>query len=110
MSAVRLRTSALIDSASDLTCVTTTIVQQLGLPFQTTRPTQGVGGQVVADIYLASFAILTPTGVDFVVRPSLPVMELTAPPAGFEVIVGLDVLRDLLLVLAGPAGTFTLAD
>jgi hypothetical protein len=103
--------TALIDSASDITCIATRIVQHFGLPLLQQTRTHSIAGSVQVNLYEVSLSVLRPRpgGVLFT-SEQLVVMELPQPPDAAEVLIGLDVLRQLLTMLDGPAGTFTLGD
>jgi hypothetical protein len=103
--------TALIDSASDVTCIATRIVQHLGLPLLLGTTTHSIAGSVQVNLYEVSLSVLRPgPGRALFTSDQLVVMELPQPPDAAEVLIGLDVLRQMLTMLDGPGGTFTLAD
>jgi len=53
-------------------------------------------------------SIFGPGGILFT-HPELTVMELRTPLDGFDVLVGLDMLPECMLILNGPQKQFTLA-
>ena len=102
----------LIDTGTDVTCVSSRILRQLGLNTPAVRTTTqtAIGGSA-ASLFEASVNVLdvsTPWGPKLVI-PDLLVMEITAPLASFEVLIGLDILLTAQLQLNGPAREFTLA-
>jgi hypothetical protein len=104
--------NGLIDSGSDVTCVASRVVQQLRLPMFRRTSTHSIAGSVPVKLYEVSLGILRPpgTGGSLFALDQLVVMELAQPPDAAEVLVGLDVPRQLLVILNGQAGAFTLGD
>jgi hypothetical protein len=104
-----VQVQALIDSASDLTCLDPQIIRRLGLTQSTTRSTQSFSGSASVGIYEASLSIRHPAGGFVLVLSQLLVMDMPQQ-LPFDALLGLDVLRQLHLLLDGPAGDFTLGD
>ena len=99
----------LIDTGNDVTGVSLSILQQLGVPPIVQATTHGVGGSVSINLYRVSLHILDArdTTLPWIAHPTLVVMELpTSIP--FDVLIGLDILRACKLFLDGPGGQFTL--
>jgi hypothetical protein len=102
----------LIDTGTDVTCVTSSIVQLLGLSPVQTHVSHTVAGPIKVNLYEVSLGLprMGNLPASLLVLEQLTVMELTQPPANLDVLLGLDVLAHLLIVLDGPRGEFTLAD
>jgi hypothetical protein len=106
---VQLR--ALIDTGADLTSVVDAAVGPLGLlplgPFAVNT----ANGLTIVNRYAVSLTLLAPPGrpPQHLTRQNMPVIGMANAPIGFDAIVGMDLLRDCLLVVDGPAGQFTLA-
>jgi hypothetical protein len=101
----------LIDTGTDVTCVASRILRQLGLNIPAVRTTtQTAVGGTAANLFEASVNVLdvaNPSGPKLV-SPDMLVMEIPAPLANFEVLIGLDILLTAQLHLDGPAREFTL--
>jgi hypothetical protein len=99
----------IIDTGSDITAVSQSILQRLVVPFVFQTATQGIGGSVPVNLYKVSLHILDSRNVSltWLTLPTLLVMEL---PTGlqFDVLIGLDVIRTCKMLVDGPAGKFTL--
>jgi hypothetical protein len=104
--------SGVIDTATDITVVSARVLNQLGLISVAQSTTRGVGGSHPVDLFLVSLSI-PPVGS--LTQPlfavdSLLVMGWSSPPPNIDVLIGLDVLLQLLTVLDGPRKMYTLAD
>jgi predicted aspartyl protease len=99
----------LIDTGTDVTAVSPSILQQLGLPVQSHATSQGIGGAVQVRLFNVMLFILdvAQPNVPWFTQPDLLVMEL---PTGLpvEVLIGMDVLLTCGMVVDGPARQFTL--
>lgn len=100
---------ALIDTGSDISAVSSSILQQIGVPSVAHATTHGIGGPLAVNLYEVGLHILDArnSSLPWILHPSLVVMEL-APGVAFDVLIGLDVLRTCKLILDGPCGQFTL--
>jgi hypothetical protein len=101
----------LIDTGSDVSVVVPSVPRHFGLaPFQS-RSTQGTTGSAPVHLYEMSLSIINPggPGPSMLSWERLLVMEAPAGLPGVDVIVGLDVLRECLLISDGPGPRFTLA-
>jgi hypothetical protein len=99
-----------IDTGSNMTGVSAAILQRLGVPIQYQATTQTASGSLAVNVMKVSVGVRDfgdPSGAELV-EPDLPVMELTVPLAGVEVLVGLDFLLGCKFVLDGPARQFSL--
>ncbi len=101
----------LIDTATNVTAVSSQILHQLGTLPVGRGSTQTAGGGVEVRVFKVSFSIIDPTTSpgSIVVRPELVVQELTTPLPDADVLIGMDLLLECLLVLNGPSGLFTVA-
>jgi hypothetical protein len=103
---------AIIDSGTDMTCVASRVVEQLGLIAIGGVETQTAAGLLNAKFYEVSIGIY-PTGnltSPMLLLEQLHVMELVQPIPNIEVLMGKDVLLGCLLIIDGPRGEFTIAD
>jgi hypothetical protein len=101
---------ALIDTGSDRTAVAPGIIRQLGLQPLIHGMAHTAGGSFQVNLYCIGLTIHGPTrgaGAELSLSDLL-VSELTVA-LPFEVLIGLDVLRECLLVLDGPGSQFILA-
>src|SRR5262249_40536568 len=107
-----VRIDALIDTGSDTTCLDTTVVAQLGLPY---------GSMMLANLpalrrlslaieHDAGVRILQPSGnpaEDFILT-DLVILELELGRVGYQALLGRDVLAHCDFLYQGPAGRFQL--
>jgi hypothetical protein len=103
-------TVGMIDTGSDISCVTADVVQKLGIsPFGQTG-TRTAGGPASIRLFHVSLSILPAGNLPgpMLTRSNLLVMELVNPPPGIEVVIGMDILLDCRLLLDGPGRQFTL--
>jgi hypothetical protein len=99
-----LRIRALLDTGCDVTAVAPRIFQHFGLQPVLRSSTQTASASIVVDLYRISLGIPT-SGF---VRPNLLVTELAVSLLPVEVLIGMDVLRECLLIVDGPGQQFTL--
>jgi hypothetical protein len=102
----------LIDTGSDICIVEPAVVQQLGLPQGAQQSAQSTLGSGVVVLHEASVILHGPGGVTglTLARPDWIVMAAGASMSQhFEMVIGLDILRDCLLIADWPGGTFTLS-
>jgi hypothetical protein len=99
-----------IDTGTNITCVTPALLQRLGLTATGQGSSHTVGGQAAVNLFEVSLSIPPPGGVPgpMLTRQDLVVMEMPSPIPGVEVLIGLDILLDCKLLLDGPARWFTL--
>lgn len=102
---------ALIDTGTKLTSVVDASVAPLGLLPVGHMMVNTANGQVIVNRYAISLTVLDPAGLPAqnLVRSNLGVLGMANAPVGFDVMIGMDLLRDCLLHVNGPAGQLTLA-
>jgi hypothetical protein len=103
-------TTGVIDTGTNITCVTPAVLQQLRLASTGQRTSQTAAGQVTVNLIEVSVSIPPPGNVPgpMLTRRDLVVMEVPSPIPDVEVLIGLDILLDCKLLLDGPARQFTL--
>jgi hypothetical protein len=105
-----LQARALLDTASDKTAVSVPLLQQLGITALGPVQTQTAGGPVKVQLYQVSLSVPNPTGArtPMLVHSEWEVTEFLHAPPQIDVLIGLDVLNECLVVIDGPGGRFTL--
>lgn len=108
---VPLQVKALIDSGCDPTAVSQSVLNALGLLRGTTATTHTAAGLVQVEVFQVSLSIYGPDGTS---GPSFnaadwKVTALPQPIPGIDVLLGLDLLRQCLLIVDGPGKKFTLS-
>ena len=98
----------IVDPGTNMTCVASTLLQQLGLVPTRTTSTQTTGGSIPVTIFEASLSIITPQGV-LATQDTLEVMEMLVVLPGIDVLIGRDVLAECFLFADGPGKQFSLA-
>ncbi len=101
---------ALVDTGSNVTCVSAHVIRLLGLRPTRAGTSQNVGGIVKVDLYTINLTLLTMTYADLLAFTDLAVMGLPYPLDAVEAIIGRDLLDQMHFHYDGPGGTFTLAD
>jgi hypothetical protein len=105
------RARGLIDTGSDITAVGPSIITALGLPAAGWVQTQTAGGGLNVQYFQVSLTLFDPTspGGDTLVRPVWTVTRLHQDLPDVDVLLGMDLLSELLLIIDGPAKRFTLS-
>jgi hypothetical protein len=105
-----LQARALLDTATDKTAVSVRLLQQLGIPALAPVETRTAGGLVIVQLYEISLSVPNPSGArtPMLVHEELLVTEFLHAPPQIDVLIGLDVLNECLVVIDGPGGRFTL--
>jgi hypothetical protein len=100
---------AIIDTGSDISAVSLTILQRLGVPSVMQATTQGIGGTLSVLLYRVSLHVFNSQNVNlnWLTHPTVVVMEL-APGIPFDVLIGMDIIRACKMTVDGPSGTFML--
>ena len=101
--------NGLIDTGTDVTCVSGTVLRALGLTLLKSTSTQTAGGQVPVGLYKVSLTISDPQNPSgpAIVEDQLTVMELPHNLPNVDVLIGLDILWKCRLLFDGPARQFT---
>ena len=99
----------LIDTGSNVSGVSRSILQHLGAPPVSQSSTTGIGGPVRVHLYRTSLHVWDQRdpGLPWMSQLSRVVMDL-APGVPFDVLIGMDVLLGCTMTVYGPAGRFTL--
>ena len=105
-----LRVRAILDTASDTTAVAGRVLQHFGIPFSTTVQTHTAAGPIQVNVFTISLSVSDPIGVSraMLVQPEWVVTEFLYPTPQIEVLIGLDLANECLLILDGPGQRFTL--
>lgn len=97
--------TAMIDSGASISCIMTDKAQAIGLPQVSQTQLGGVGGMTMAPVYGAALN-LTQFGVN--VDP-VQIAGVSNPLPGVDMLVGRDILKNLIFTYKGSEGAFTLA-
>jgi hypothetical protein len=105
-----LWTKGVVDTGTNITCVTPAVLQKLGLTSTGQGSSHTAGGLAAVNLFEVSLSIPPPGNVlgPMLTRRDLIVMEVPSPIPGVEVLIGLDILLDCKMLLDGPARQFTL--
>jgi len=105
-----VRARALIDTGADASCLDSTIVQQLGLPFGGLSMTNvpALGGVTFSPAHDVSLTVLHPSGNNALnlVLADLLVLDLDLATVGYQVLIGRDVLAWCRLLYDGLGARF----
>jgi hypothetical protein len=100
---------AFIDTGADISGISATLARTLSRSPVHYLHTITAGGSIRTACYQISLSFLDATGTRLLfVIPDLLVTEMTTPPTRLDVLVGLDVLLQCVLIVDGPNGSFTL--
>lgn len=102
--------TGLIDTGTDVSCLSGSVVQSLGLIPSGHGKTQTVAGSLPVRLFDISLSLphFGPSPGLRLLHDDLTVMELAQPIPKIDVLIGLDVLLTGKLLLDGPARQFTL--
>jgi hypothetical protein len=104
-----VRARGVVDTATDLTAVAPAVLQALGLSSSQSAHIHTAGGLVQVKVYDISLSILPPPGsAPLLTVPQLTASELIHAAPTVEVLIGLDVLLQVVFHLDGPGRVFTL--
>jgi hypothetical protein len=103
---VQLR--AMIDSGTTLTAVAPSILTRLNVPRGPAVQTTTAAGSVQVHLYQVSFTLYDLTSGTTFTRPDWTVANLLQDLDDVDVLFGLDLLREIVLIVDGPAQTFSL--
>ena len=101
----------MIDTGTDTTSIVDAALAPLGIVPIGKIFANTAGGLALVNRYAISLVIPDPSGVarNNLVLPNLEVLGMAHVPIGFDVLIGLDVLSECLVLIDGRAGRFTLA-
>lgn len=104
---------ALLDTGAEITCVDTSLVQQLGLPLAQVALANvpAVGGLTAGAHYHAGLTVVHPSGDPHqdLVFQTLLILELPLAGLGYQALLGRDVLDRCDFLYGGRRQRFTLA-
>jgi hypothetical protein len=102
-------TRAVLDTGSNATGVSASVIQRLALVSHAGSSTQGIAGSVPVKLYRVSLSVFDSSQpvLPWFVVPDLEVMELPSHIA-VDVLIGMDVLLECRLLIDGPGRQFTL--
>ncbi len=105
-----IQVRALLDSGSDVSAIAPRVVQQLGVISLISGSSVTASGKLAVNLYRVSLTIAGTGGRagPVLAISDLLVSELATPLPNLEALIGLDVLRECLLIFDGPAQRFTL--
>jgi predicted aspartyl protease len=98
---------ALVDTGATESCIDNLLAAQLNLPLVDRRPIGGIGGQQMANIYLAQIHVST---LRFTIYGAFAGVELRAGGQVHSALIGRTFLRKYTMVYEGRTGTVTLSD
>jgi Aspartyl protease len=100
----------LIDTGADATSVDPEVLAGLGLISAGQAQMTTASGKVRVDRYVISLGIFGPAGVGGpgLVRPVWNVTNLSHSLADVKVLIGMDLIRQIILKIDGPARKFTI--
>jgi predicted aspartyl protease len=104
-------TQGLLDTGTDITAVSPSVLQRLGILSHSAAETHTAGGRIKTRLYSVGLSITdqgSAASTPWLAVPDLVVMELPTSLPDVEVLIGLDVLLTGRLEIDGPAGQFTL--
>jgi hypothetical protein len=104
-----LWTTALVDTGSNVTCVTSAVLAKLGLTSTGQGSSHTATGPVAVNLFEVSLSIPPASNVPgpMLTLRDLIVMEMPGPIPGIDVLIGMDVLLECKLLLDGPARQFS---
>jgi hypothetical protein len=103
-----VQAKGIVDTGSDVTCVSTLIFNQLGITPTKHVQRQTTAGRFSAQLFEVSLSLLTIGGANVLAYPDLTVMETRPLANSIDVLIGLDILLNCKLLLDGPARQFHL--
>lgn len=97
--------TAMIDSGASISCITIQGAQSIGIPQVSSTQLGGVGGMTNAPVYGAS---ITLPQFNVTVDP-VQIAGVANPLPGVDMLIGRDILRQLIFTYKGGEGVFTLS-
>jgi predicted aspartyl protease len=98
---------ALVDTGATESCIDNLLATQLNLPIVDRRPIGGIGGQQMANMYLAQIHVPT---LNFTIYGAFAGVELRAGGQQPSALIGRTFLRKYTMTYEGRTGTVTLSD
>ena len=97
----------MIDTGTNVSTVSQTILHQLGIPKGISATSQGISGPFSSHFYVVSFSIANKATPGALYSPP-DVTVISSAALDIDVLIGLDLLMDCQLFIDGPARRFTL--
>ena len=106
-----LHIRALIDTGSDHTAIAPSTLTVLGLSAGKTVQTRTAGGLVSVQLYSVSLTLFDPAvpSAATLYRPSWTVTNLGHDSPDADMLIGMDLISELILIVDGPGRRFTLS-
>jgi len=98
---------ALVDTGATESCIDNLLAAQLNLPVVDRRPIGGIGGQQMANMYLAQIHV---AALRFTIYGAFAGVELRAGGQVHSALIGRTFLRNYTMVYEGRTGTVTISD
>jgi hypothetical protein len=98
----------MIDSGTTVTAVAPGVLTRLNVPPGPAVQTTTAAGSVQVRLYRVSFTIYDLASGGTLARPNWTVTNLLHDPDDVDVLFGLDLLREVVLIADGPRQTFSL--
>jgi hypothetical protein len=103
-----LQVRGMIDSGTTVTAVAPGVLARLNVPPGPAVQTTTAAGPVQVRLYPVSFTIYDLASGVTLARPDWTVTNLLHDPGDVDVLFGLDLLREVMLLVNGPGQTFSL--
>jgi len=100
---------AIFDTGTDVTAVSESSLSHLGMQPVGTELVTTPGGVAIVSRYRISLSLPSEDRSAQLSLPEMDVLTMAHPPIGFDMLIGMDVLADCLLLVDGKARRFTLA-
>jgi hypothetical protein len=97
---------ALVDTGASESCIDSLLASQLNLPIADKRPMGGIGGQQMADMYLAQIHV---PSLNFTIYGMFAGVHLAAGGQRHKVLIGRTFLQSFTMVYEGKTGTVTIS-
>jgi len=92
---------ALVDTGATESCIDTQLATKLNLPVIDRQPIGGIGGKMMANIYLAQLYI---PALNYVIYGNFAGVELVAGGQIHKALIGRTFLRNFTMTYSGPTG------
>lgn len=97
---------ALVDTGAGESCIDSLLASQLNLPIVDKRPIGGIGGQQMADMYLAQIRV---PSLSFTIYGLFAGVHLAAGGQRHKALIGRTFLQAFTMVYEGKTGTVTIS-